>query len=297
VSELDRYLTELDRHLSLGRRRRARVLEEVRDHLAEGEGDGADLAAAIERFGAPAVVARAFNAGHSTRLLRRAPVLGVLVGSSIFVAMALSASGSATPWRAPTAEIVLFSSAVVCAQIALAAGLILCGRIVGTIGERTISSRESVLARRSAIALYVGEFAAAALLVSMLVIDAAMRRSAPGTLIAGAALIGLAGLAGAVGAWRMRSFTPTSDGPLDEERLGAPARLAWLVFDVIGRHPVVSCAVVAGLAAIGSANHAETSLVGSLPWAFGQAAVVVVVFVAMRGWLGLVAEPAPVAAD
>jgi hypothetical protein len=296
-AELDRYLDELGRRLRLSGARRARALEEARDHLAESDADAATLSAAIARFGEPAEVARSFNAGHSTRRLRRSPVLGIAVGVWIFASMALAARSSATPWQAPVAAIVLFSTAVVAAQLALAGGLVLCGRLTATMGERTISAREAELARRGALLLYVGEAVAAGLLVATIVADDVARGSVPASMIAGGALIALAGVAGALGARRLARFAPVSVEAIDDESLSPPARWAWRGFDVVARHPGPSCAVVAALAAAGSANHAESSVVLSLPWAAGQAIVVVAGFLALRGWLGLRGEDSsPVAA-
>jgi hypothetical protein len=292
---LDAYLGELERRLRVGHARRVRAIEEARDHLAEFDLGDDELAAAIERFGSPSVVARSFNAGHSTRVLRRAPALGVLIGASIFLSAAIAARSSATPWRAPTAAVVLFSSAVVAAQLALAAGLILCGRLAASVGERTISERESRLARRSALLLYVSEAAAALLLVATIVVDVVVHGPVRGELVVGLGALLLCGAVGLGAAWRYGRFTPTSVGPLDEESVPAPSRFAWRAFDLVQRRPALSCALVAGLAAVGSANHAETSLLWSLPWALGQAVVVVVAFVGLRGWLGLAREDVEVA--
>jgi hypothetical protein len=100
VSPIAAYLDELGRLLRFGTRRR-RIIAEVRTHLldaaaaAREPGEEAEVAQrrAVERFGSPPDVARAFNAIHRRRraLVRRA--------AAVALAGAATASvGTATVW-------------------------------------------------------------------------------------------------------------------------------------------------------------------------------------------------------
>ena len=95
------YLEELSRLLDRGARRR--VLAEVDAHLAEAvaagraRGEDADAAErhAVERFGAPADVARQFNGVRR----RRGPTAIVRRGAAVLLASSAAASlGTATVW-------------------------------------------------------------------------------------------------------------------------------------------------------------------------------------------------------
>jgi hypothetical protein len=75
----------------------------------------------------------------------------------------------------------------------------------------------------------------------------------------------------------------TADGDIPVGALGIGERVIALV----RRHPAAMCAVVAVVAAAGAMSHAETTVVGALPWGIAQVAAVVLGFVVLGPRLGL----------
>jgi hypothetical protein len=77
------------------------------------------------------------------------------------------------------------------------------------------------------------------------------------------------------------------DAPSEGEPANGVLVLAERSIGVVRQHPVLSCLVFAGLSAVPATSHAETTLSGAIPWGLGQAASVVLGFIAFGPLLGL----------
>lgn len=61
MSEIDRYLADVERHLRLPPQAKSDILRELRDHLVDAAEAGDDEARIVERFGQPARLAAALT--------------------------------------------------------------------------------------------------------------------------------------------------------------------------------------------------------------------------------------------
>ena len=69
MSEVDRYLSAVERHLHLRPQAKSDILRELRDHLLDAAEAGGEEARIVERFGEPARLAAAIT--HAERPPRR----------------------------------------------------------------------------------------------------------------------------------------------------------------------------------------------------------------------------------
>jgi hypothetical protein len=129
VGPIDEYLAELSLYLTVGGRRRRRVLEEVADHLEEAvewrqsEGETPEAAAlhAIAQFGPPAVVARSFSAAWGGARLRHA--VAWVVGAGALLVLVSAARHLGRP-AALWPDAALLTVAGLAFQVTLIAGAV-----------------------------------------------------------------------------------------------------------------------------------------------------------------------------
>ena len=299
---IDTFLEQLGAGLRISRARRERIINEARDHLEvsvealrrNGLDDDAAVAEAVRRFGAPQELARQFNAQAGTAAMRSRPRVGALAGLLVGVSFILGARASSHARLSDHAHLLVvigFQVGIVSAQVALVAGLRLAARVLDrhdstlasmadrqlvTTSSRLLAGSLSLSAVGLAVALGLVELQSSSTRTSALL---AMGGIALGLLVAGTGMV--------------RSCAPDRATAGPEETTGRPmsARgvfgLAERGVELIAAFPAVFvplAAVAGGLAAM---SHAETTVLGAVPWGVGEAVATVVGFAVLGPLLGL----------
>ena len=143
MTTIEAYLADLSSRLHVGRRSRAALISEVRDHLTESTerscASGAPRvqaeANAIETFGSTTLLARQFNAAAGAQAMRRAPFIALTTGATVvggFLAAAIAQPR--TSQRATAPMQVSFFLAVLAFQVAVTAGARGASRALATWG-------------------------------------------------------------------------------------------------------------------------------------------------------------------
>jgi hypothetical protein len=299
VNDLDRYISEFDSCLRVGRRERARILAEVRDHLDDalaheesaGESDErAVIAQILDAFGSSTVLATAFNVAAGTRAMRRAPVVAFLAGLMVlagFLVAGITQTHTTTPANATLPTQTSFFFAVLSFQVALVAGFCAGSRALALWCNPGARADDRRFVRRSSI-ISSCALGLAALAWATTMGFAFPRLADPNafTLWCGASIMLVGAGIGIAGTSRLRvnpsdeyrDATETDDGlfGLGERGIG-----------VVRRHPIMAFATIAALSAFPAMSHAETTLSGALPWGLIQAATVVIGFAVLGPTLRL----------
>ena len=286
---IDGYIDEINRRLVATARQRARIVEDIRDHLTDAieqlVDQGVDRPNAEQRaivaFGTAADLAQQFN-GHTVgSALRRAPLLMASCGVAVlagFLVAAISQPAPAIRKQAGVVQQVAFFAAVLGLQFAFVAGL----RIVVRAGARWRSPAhpaDQSLLRRAAEVFVIG---LAVTSIGWTVVLAEQLHRLPSRhvvpLAIGIVVMLGATIVAAVAVVRQRSRI------IGAELLSASeADVAGpLVFQVaercirwMGDHPRPTCACAATVAGLAAMSHAETTVLSALPWGATQAAAVV----------------------
>ncbi len=298
MTALDQFVADLASRLHVGRREHTRIVQEVRDHLDDAvavqERRGAPREAAVRSalaaFGSPVVLAREFNVGYGTRAMRKAPFIvlggGAAVGGG-FVLAAATQPSAASPHTATIAAQVLFFAAVFAFQVALVAGVSSVSRVMASWKAPGVRAESRAFVRRCSI-LSIAALAVAALgwLSTIALAWHVLHNPNEVTFALGATIMIGGAFAAAVMIARLE-VNRSDDVP---EPTPTPAPLLGLgeqAIAVIRRHPATSCAVAAVAAGVSAMMHAETTVVGALPWGVSEAAGVVLCYLVLGPVLGL----------
>ena len=296
---IDQYVDEISRRLVMTARRRARIVEDIRDHLEDAVeqlvSQGIDVQNAEERaigaFGSASSLASVFNEQFAVGLLRRAPLTMAASGLVLvagFLLAALSRSSRA-PFSAGVGQQVAFFTGLLGIQVAFVAG----ARVLARVGAHWRSAppaADHVLVRRAGFVFSAG-LALAACGWTVALVAAGGGQAPPRTapLLVGGVLMILATIA-ALATTIGRRVVPTGTAPANPDRsmLGAAERLLqWA-----SRRPRTFCACVAILAALAAMPHAETTATGELIWGVIEAGAVIAGYVLLGPTLELRSTPA-----
>ena len=202
----------MDEHLRVGRQRRQRLLEEVREHLADetealrstGVAEPDAQRQAIERFGSASAFADSMNLQHWTSTARRAPAL--LAGSGLVMLagfLLAAATQPALPSRAGVDHVaqVGFQLAGVAFQIAAVAGVCAVARVAAGWRAPVASRTDRRLVRRAAVVCATAlAVIAGGWTVSVIAATRATTHPASGAAIAGVIAMAVAAIGAGVGA-------------------------------------------------------------------------------------------------
>lgn len=298
MTAIDTYLADLASQLRIGRRARARLLEEVRDHLtdaaehvlAAGSTPDDPEADAVDAFGSTALVAQQFNAAVGARAMRRAPLVAIAAGASVvagFLAAALPQPRT-TQHASPSMQITFFV-AVLALQIAITAAACGASRVLAVWRRASTSGHDRAFVRRCTV---ISMAALAGGVTSLTVNFALDLRRAPhaegAALATGAAVMILAAATGLVTAARLRVNAADNDTGATHAESARLLRVGEATIAVVHRHPITSCVGVTLAAAAWMMSHAEAaSFRAALPWGIAEGFAVVAGFVALGPVLGL----------
>jgi len=288
---IDRFIDDVYGRLVASRRRRKRIVDEIRDHLDDASAalisSGLEQTSAEQRavaaFGDASELARQLNADLAGVSIRRAPLIMGVTGSTIvagFVLAALGAAQPAIPRPAGMVQQVAFFVAVLGLQVAFVAGARALAR-VAAIGQTRPRRPDQLLVRRTGFVFLGGSVTA---VIGWIVALAARHGDdATAALVAGVAvMIGIT-IAAAL-ALLGRRVAPLDDsssaGDGDVVRHPWSARLEQAIV-VVTRWPRLSCAAIALAGAGVVMSHAETSVTAALPWGAVEAAAVILGFVVL----------------
>jgi hypothetical protein len=288
---IEDYIDDIDRRLVVSTRQRARIIQDIRDHLADAVGQlaaqGVDVPTAqlqaVAAFGSATDLASQFNGQATAVAMRRTPITMAACGAAVvagFLLAAITQPSTVVPQPASSVQQVAFFSAVLGLEFAFVAGLRLSVRAAAR--WRATPGRDDQLLLHRAMVVFGAGLAVAAVGWTVVMADvlgeSSNRRTA--TLVAGMiTMVGAAIVAGVVLA-RQRLHgqgEPWMAEPVASDRsiLGA----AELGVRWVGRRPRTTCAVVAIVAGLGAMANADTTVRGALPWGIAQAAAVVAGFV------------------
>ena len=290
---IDDYIDEINRRLVATARQRARIVEDVRDHLADAierlVAQGVDRPTAEQRaisaFGSAIDLAQQFNGHAAASALRRAPLLMAGCGLAVvagFVFAAMSQRSPASPQPAGIIQQIAFFAAVLGLQFAIVAGL----RVVVRAGARwrtTPRASDHLLLRRASVVFVTGLAVAATgwTVVLAEVLDGlSSRRAAP--LAVGIVVMLSATIVAGVGITRRwpkviaaEHTSATATGIVESSVFGAAEHgIRWM-----GSHGGAACAVAAIVSGSAAMSHAETTVLGALPWGVTQATAVIAGYV------------------
>ena len=299
MSDLDDYLAAVSDRLHVPRARRQRILDEVRDHLADAttglEARGITVAdarrQAIAAFGPPGQLAREFNAQAATATMRRTPVVIGAGGIAVALGFGLAAAALPHPSTAPPAGIsaqILFFVAIVAFQCAAVAGMRAASLVAARWRAASAPPADREVVRRAATICAAGLVVAASAWLGAMSV-----RTGGGSLIreagtvVGVVLMVFGALAAVSFAARHRAELADAVGSPIPAPSGLIAGSGERVIDLAQAYPVVTCVVTAGLAAASAMSYAETTVLGAVPWGLGEAAAVVAGFVLLGPSLGL----------
>lgn len=294
---IDDFVEQISRRLRVSARRRARIVQDIRDHLddavARYMSQGVDRRAAeedaVKAFGPPPDLAQLFNADAAAAAVRRAPMIMAACGVAVvagFLLAAIVQPHNAAP--AGTFQQVAFFGAVLGLQFAFVAGLRVLAR-VGACWRTTLCAADHMLVRRAG-AVFVGGLAVATGGWTVALAGAIDRQpdAHPVPFVVGIAVM-LSATTGAGVAMMHRRVQP--DGETSPSRAGPPEGsvhgVAERVIQQSGRRPLTVCAGVAVLAALSAMSDAETTVAGALPWGGIEAAAVIAGFVFLGPMLEL----------
>jgi hypothetical protein len=302
MTAIDAYVADLASRLRVGRRTRATLLDEVRDHLTDSAehaiaaGSTHDRAEtdAVDAFGSTALVARQFNAAAGVRAMRRAPLIAIVAGSSVVAGFLAAAIPQPTTTQQATPPMqVTFFFAVLALQVAITAGACGASRVLAVWRSSATSGYHRAFVRRCTIISVAALAGGVMSLIVNFVLDLRQAPHAEGAaLAAGAAVMILAAATGLVTALRLQVNAADNDTEAHNAESPRLYRVGEATIAVVHRYPITSCAIVTLAAAAWAMSHAEApSFLAALPWGIAEALAVVVAFVALGPILGL--RPTP----
>jgi len=307
------YVAAIGRLLQVSSRQRARIMADIREHLddavaeliARGADPSAAEASAVAAFGAAAVVAAEFNVHASAIRIRRLPAIMAATGVLLIAGFVLAArahSRETTAVAAAPARVwtqITFFAAVLGLQFAVVAGLRLLAR-VAAIWRTAPDAADVALVRHAGVA-FVGGLVVASCGWSAILIEArgGLVASHSAAVAAGLAMMLTATLAAAVAiAGQWGRFTFHADAGTAAVRNPWRGGVGEWTIRRLGRWPTATCAMVALIAAIAAMSHAETTVVGALPWGAAEASGVIAGYLLLRRPLQLCSDdPEPVASS
>jgi hypothetical protein len=298
---IDDYVLEISGLLVMSARQRARVIEDVREHLDDAVerlvSQGSDVRTAeqqaVAAFGPVSDLADQFNGHVAAAVLRRSPLIMAGCGLAVVAGLALAAvtkpSSAAVQPSAGLVQQVAFFAARLGLQFALVAGV----RVLARVGSRwrtTPHATDHLLVQRAGVVFTVG-LAAAACGSTIALLTAADRTSQvrPAPLVAGIVVMISGAFIAAVSMTRRRRLTTSSgeDGARGHSDDGLPFSVGERLIQRLSRHPRSWCAAVAILSGLAAMSLAETRLADALVWGASQAAAVIVGFVVLGPMLEL----------
>lgn len=292
---IDRYLNELGSHLRVGGRRRARILEEVRDHLhdavADRESRGIDreraLQDAVSAFGPADRLAVQFNAQVATVSMRRIPFIAVTAGVTVvggFLLAVTTPSRRAFPASARVGVQASFLVAVLGLQVAFVAGARAASLVASHWRSPAAPTQDRDLVHRAG-AICASGLGVAAVGWTSAVLLTLHRLAHPHALGVAGTVVMIASAATAAVLIARQPVNPDDEGDASPERAGV-LEVGEHLIGAAKRRPAPSCAAVATLGAPAAMPHAETSVIAAVPWGLGQAAAVVTGVVSAGALLG-----------
>jgi hypothetical protein len=298
MTEIDAYISELTACLHVNARDRARILGEVRDHLADattnrehlGDPPTDAVAQAVEAFGAAPALATQLNAETGARAMRRAPVIAFTAGATVFAGLIVAGKSQphpAVPMQAVLATQVSFFAAVLAFQVAVVAGACAACRALAIWRTSAARGDDRAFVRRCATisARALGAAATGWAVTLALALDRLSNPNRLGAIVGG--IIMLVGASAALATTTRLRINATDDatGTVRETPglFSIPERSVRLV----QHHPIWWCGSIAALSALPAMTHAETTFTGALPWGLIQAATVVLAFLILGPALGL----------
>ncbi len=309
---IDDYIDEINQRLVATARQRARIVEDIRDHLADAieqlVAEGVDGPTAEQRaigaFGSATDLARQFNGHTIAGALRRAPLMMASCGTAVvagFIFAAVSQPSRATAKQAGIIQQVAFYAAVLGLQFAFVAGL----RVMVRAGHRwrTVPRPDDQLLLRRAAVVFVAGLSVAAIgwtVVLVEVLDGLPSGRAVPPAIGIVVMLSATAVAGvAVARQRSRVIRAQPWSATEADVAGpwvfgmAERAIRWM-----GDHPYPTCALTAIVAGLSAMSHAETTVLGALPWGVAQAAAVIAGYVLLGPALELRAtKPAHLISD
>lgn len=304
MSAIEEYIRDLDALLNVGRRERATILEEVRDHLIQSAQRLSDSSIAlslaestsISAFGSPALIAGRFNAVAGGKAMRRVPMINFLSGMIVVLSFLITAVNQPhTNLQATISQQVSFFTSVIAFQVALVAGL--CGlfRALASWSTSESSGSQRAQVRRCAIISLVALMSGVVALTTNFVF-AANRGTGTNRI---AFIMGSIAMLISAGVGLFYTFTlQVNDGDEDQvlhSILGHKfLTLGESALNLIRRFPVLSCSSVTALSVVWVMAHAEsTSFFAAYPWGVAQAIAVVIGFLVLGSKLGLRGDREP----
>lgn len=288
---IDRFVDDVHGQLVASRRRRKRIVDEIRDHLDDASAaliaSGLEVASAEQRavaaFGDASEIAWQLNADLAGASIRRAPLIMGVTGSTIVAGFVLAAIGAVQPaFSRPAGMVqqVAFFVALLGLQVAFVAGARALAR-VSAIWRTRPRLADQLLVRRASFVFAGGSLTS----VTGWIIALAARQGGGATaaLVAGVAVMIGTSIAAALALLGRRVATlddPSSAGDGDVVRHPRNARLEQSIA-ALTRWPRLSCAAIALAGAGVVMSHAETSVTAALPWGAVEAAAVIVGFVVL----------------
>jgi hypothetical protein len=305
MSAIDSYMADLADQLHTGRRTKARILEEVTEHLIDASLHAQSTGAtptdadtiAIGAFGPAKELARDANAQAGARATRRTPVLVLAAGCSVGIALVFAARNQPVTTENPWISIqISFFIGMLALQLAVVAGVCAASRAFALWHTAANHGSERAVVRRcsviSATALTV---AAVSFTATFALINVRSTEHLNTTSLAIASCTMIVVSLGLLITTHRTRVNPSEDASVAH---WAPARIfcaGEYTLDLVRDHPVAACTVVALVAGWTAMSHAETSIAGSLPWGITEIIAVVGSFATLRPALGLSARDTPTA--
>jgi hypothetical protein len=285
VTEVEKYLTELDARLNVGHKERVAILNEVHDHLLEsvqrfstnGKSRIQAESEAVSAFGSLPLIVSQFNANAGAKAMRRAPAISVTAGVAVVALFLLAVIGQPNSIAPATVyQQVTFFLSVISFQFYIVAGA--CGlfRALAIWNTSPSLGRGRAYVRRCVV------ISMTALMVGILTMSAnfilEVHRTTPMhrvPLIFGALSMFLAAGGGLLSSIKLRVNPSFENLEVNSIQPHLLFTLGESALNVIRRYPVRSVAVATIVATAWVMFHAEnSSLVGALPWGIAEAVFV-----------------------
>jgi hypothetical protein len=245
-------------------------------------------------FGAPALIARQFNAAAGAAAMRRATIAGFLTGATVvmaFLLAAISQPRSADP--APPAMQVSFFVGVLAFQVAVTAGACAASRAAATWRRAAACGHDRAFVRRCAIVSMLALFGGVLAVTTNMALDAYQAAHANVMPLAvGAAAMIAAVTAGLLVAIRLDVNTTDNDSQAagadtPDLLLAGESAIAF-----VHHHPVLCCLAATGAATTWAMTQTDaSSITAALPWGISEAVTVITAFVLLGPTLGLRRPP------
>ena len=298
MNTIDKYLAELDSLLSVDRKSRTAILEEVHDHLLEStEKQSARGISrlemesnAISTFGSPVLIARHFNAAFGAKAVRRAPIIAIASGLLVVLSFLITAINQPkVTTQATTESQISFFLAVIAFQIAIVAGACGASRALSMWRTSATSGSSRLYVRRCTVTSMTALLSGVIAMTANFIFDINRgARTNKLALILGASSMFIVASVGLLNVLRLK-VNPADE---DAEASTTPAHVVFtlgdIVIKVVRRYPIPSCVFITSIATAWTMTHAETkTFTGSWPWGIAEAVSVIAGFLLLGPTLGL----------